>query len=92
MSFYFVAGSSIIVAFMSVYINDGEAVQSKGFFQGYTKATWAVISLGVCMWNMLANKLFFWFILKGALTSFGVMCKAIAHSIQSRLLYVPAKF
>ena len=31
-------------------------------------------------------------IAKGALTSFGVMCKTIAHSIQSRLLYVPAKF
>ena len=29
---------------------------------------------------------------KGALTSFGVMCKMIAHSIQSCLLYVPAKF
>ena len=29
---------------------------------------------------------------KGALTSFGVLCKAIDHSIQSRLLYVPAKF
>ena len=29
---------------------------------------------------------------KGALTSFGVMCKGIAHSIQSRLLYLPAKF
>ena len=28
----------------------------------------------------------------GALTSFGVMCKMIAHSIQSCLLYVPAKF
>ena len=26
------------------------------------------------------------------LRSFGVMCKALAHSIQSRLLYVPAKF
>ena len=29
---------------------------------------------------------------KGALTSFGVMCKIIGHSIQSRHLYVPAKF
>ena len=29
---------------------------------------------------------------KGALTSFGVICKVIAYSIQSRLLYVPAKF
>ena len=29
---------------------------------------------------------------KGALTSFGVMCKSLAHSIHSCLLYVPAKF
>ena len=29
---------------------------------------------------------------KGALISFGVMCKTIAHSIQSHLLYLPAKF
>ena len=29
---------------------------------------------------------------KGALISFRVMCKIITHSIQSRLLYVPAKF
>ena len=30
--------------------------------------------------------------IKGALTSFGVMCKIIAFSIQSCLLYVPANF
>ena len=28
---------------------------------------------------------------KGAITSFGVMCKAIAHSIQNCLRYLPAK-
>ena len=33
-----------------------------------------------------------WQCLKGALTSFGVMCKSLAHSIHSCLLYVPAKF
>ena len=31
-------------------------------------------------------------VMLGALTSFVVMCKVITHSIQSRLLYVPAKF
>ena len=30
--------------------------------------------------------------LKGALTSFDFFCKALAHSIQSCLLCVPAKF
>ena len=33
-----------------------------------------------------------WSLLKGALTSFSVVCKAIAHSIQSRLFYLTAKF
>jgi len=38
---------SVIIAFGSVFINDGAAVAEKGFFQGYTYATWAVITLGV---------------------------------------------
>ena len=35
--------------------------------------------------------LYYMLYIKGTLTSFGVMCKAIAHSIQSCLLYLLAK-
>ncbi|XP_067931898.1 UDP-N-acetylglucosamine transporter-like [Watersipora subatra] len=41
------AGASILIAFTSLYLFDYEAIQTAGFFQGYTWATWAVICLSV---------------------------------------------
>ena len=45
-------------------------------------------------WISLIDRFFFLKeqFLKEALTSFGVVCKTITHSIQSCLLYVPEKF
>mmetsp|Transcript_40434 Transcript_40434/g.79130 ORF Transcript_40434/g.79130 Transcript_40434/m.79130 type:complete len:422 (-) Transcript_40434:88-1353(-) len=36
---------SIVIAFLSIYIKDGAAVASKGFFQGYNPIVWTVVSV-----------------------------------------------
>ena len=43
----FTAIFGIILGLSAVFINDGSAVRSKGFFQGYNKYVWAVIFLQV---------------------------------------------
>ncbi|KAF6018418.1 SLC35A3 [Bugula neritina] len=40
-------GFSIVIAFASIYVKDGETVAANGFFQGYTYLTWLIILLGV---------------------------------------------
>ena len=44
-----------------------------------------ILNVGMSFWN--PQNLF-----KEAMSSFGVMCKAIVYSIQSRLLYRPTKY
>ena len=43
----FTAMFGIILGLSAVFINDGSAVRSKGFFQGYNKYVWTVIFLQV---------------------------------------------
>ena len=50
------------------------------------------ISLLICGDNTNYNPILENIYFKGALAIFSVMCKIIAHSSQSRLLYVLAKF
>ena len=41
------AALSIVTGAMGVYINDAEAVRTRGFFQGYNHLTWLVIFMQV---------------------------------------------
>lgn len=43
----FTGSFGIIFGLIAVYINDGSAVQSQGFLQGYNRITWIVIALQV---------------------------------------------
>jgi hypothetical protein len=45
----FAAIFGIILGLSAVFINDGSAVRTKGFFQGYNKYTWTVVFLQVCL-------------------------------------------
>lgn len=43
-----IAGSfGVIFGLIAVFVNDGNAVESNGFLQGYNRVTWIVISLQV---------------------------------------------
>lgn len=48
-SFFVSAGFSVVIGIISVITNDREAVTNRGFFQGYTSATYLVILLGVSL-------------------------------------------
>ena len=46
--FFFSSGTfGVIFGLIAVFVNDGDAVRTAGFFQGYNSTTWVVISLQV---------------------------------------------
>jgi len=73
---------SIIISYLTVYIQDGEAVKTKGFFVGYSKTVWTVIlvqavgGLIVAVVVKYADN-----VLKTFASSFGIVISCIISAI-----------
>ncbi|CAB4030932.1 UDP-N-acetylglucosamine transporter-like [Paramuricea clavata] len=68
----------IILGLSAVFINDGSAVRTKGFFQGYNKYTWTVVFLQAFNGLVIATVVKYADnILKGFATSISIIVSSV---------------